>query len=122
MRSIVHSAALVDAWFDTLRPEQADIAHVVHDVVTHAAPMLGCSVKWGNLMFTRERRHALAVAIYKDHANLQVFNGALLAPRYPALEGTGRGMRHLRLRYRQPVDTALLREIVLASLELPLEA
>ena len=51
-------------------------------------------------------------------ANLQVFNGASLVDRFPELEGTGRGMRHVRFRYRFPVDEGLVRELVQACVEL----
>ncbi len=40
MRSILRSPALIDAWFDTLRPEQRELAHALHDAVRAAAPAL----------------------------------------------------------------------------------
>ena len=62
--------------------------------------------------------HAVAIVMHKDHANLQFFNGAALAERFPELEGTGRGVRHLRFRYRYPVDEELVHEVVHACVEL----
>src|SRR5207245_10945399 len=104
MRSILRPAALIETWFDTLRPEQHDPARILRPLVQAASPELVPSVKWGNLRFTLEGTHAVAIVMHKDHANLQIFNGALLAERFPELEGTGRGMRHVRFRYRYPVD------------------
>ena len=75
-------------------------------------------MKWGNLMFTHEGTHAVAIVMHKDHANLQVFNGASLVDRFPELEGTGRGVRHLRFRYRYPVYEELVRLVVQACVEL----
>jgi hypothetical protein len=69
-------------------------------------------------MFTYEGTHAVAMVMHKDHANLQVFNGVSLIDRFPELEGTGRGMRHMRFRYRLPVDEDLVRQLVQASVEL----
>jgi len=117
MRSILRPAALIETWFDTLRPDQQELARLLRDLVHAAAPELASSVKWGNLMFTHEGTHAVAIVMHKDHANLQVFNGAALADRFPDLEGTGRGVRHLRFRYRYPVDEELLREVVQACVE-----
>jgi uncharacterized protein YdhG (YjbR/CyaY superfamily) len=114
---MLHSAALIDTWFDTLRPEQAETAHQLRRAVLDAAPGLAQSIKWGNLMFSHDGAHAVSIVIHRDHANLQIFNGAMLAPQYPALEGTGRGLRHLKFRYRQPVDAALIDAIVRASIE-----
>ena len=118
MRSILRPAALIETWFDTLRPEQRDLARRLRELVLSAAPALASSVKWGNLMFTHEGTHAVAIVMHKDHANLQVFNGAMLVDRFPELEGTGRGVRHLRFRYRLPVDEELVRQVVQACVEL----
>lgn len=118
MRSILRPAALIETWFDTLRPEQHDLARILRALVHAASPELVASVKWGNLMFTLDGTHAVAIVIHKDHANLQIFNGASLVDQFPELEGTGRGMRHVRFRYRLPVDEDLVRELVQACVEL----
>ena len=122
MRSILRPAALIETWFDTLRPEQKDMARRLRELVVAAAPGLASSVKWGNLMFTHEGTHAVAIVMHKDHANLQIFNGASLVDRYPELEGSGKGVRHLRFRYRYPVDEELVHEVVRACVELMEEA
>ena len=118
MRSILRPAALIETWFDTLRPDQQELARLLRDLVQASAPELVCSVKWGNLMFTYQGTHAVAIVMHKDHANLQIFNGAALAERFPELEGTGKGVRHLRFRYRYPVDEELVREAVQSCVEL----
>jgi uncharacterized protein YdhG (YjbR/CyaY superfamily) len=114
MRSMLHSAAIVDAWFDTLQPAQRETAEALRACVRTTAPELTESIKWGNLVFSLAGRHALAILVHREHANLQVFNGALLAGQFPALEGAGRGMRHLKLRYRQPVDVERVAAVVSA--------
>jgi hypothetical protein len=48
---------------------------------------------------------------------LQVFNGAQLATQFTVLEGTGRGLRHIKFKCRQTVDAELVRSIVRASLD-----
>lgn len=118
MRSILRPAALIETWFDTLRPDQQELARALRDVVLASSPELVNSVKWGNLMFTYEGGHAVAIVMHKDHANLQIFNGAALADRFPELEGAGKGVRHLRFRYRYPIDEELVREVVQACVAL----
>lgn len=117
MRSIVRPAALVQAWLDTLRPDQRETALALNDATLAAEPALVRTIKWGNLMFLHQGAHALAVVMHKDHANLQVFNGAQLAADFPALEGTGKGVRHLKIRYSQPLDAGLVSAIVRACTE-----
>ncbi|MFM2119946.1 MAG: hypothetical protein RL722_1414 [Pseudomonadota bacterium] len=120
MRQLVRPAALVAAYFDTLSEPQAACARSLQQAVLSEAPELEQAVKWGNLTFTLAGRNLLALALHKSHAHLQVFNGAQLAERFPMLEGVGKGQRHLKLRYGQPVDAELVAVLVRASVELPL--
>lgn len=117
MRSTLRSAALVEAWFDMLPPAQLPLARELRQAVMEAEPQLGQSVKWGNLLFTWGGTHLLAIMTHKTHANLQVFLGAQLAGRFPQLEGTGKGLRHLKCRYGQPLDRDLVHALVRSSLE-----
>jgi hypothetical protein len=61
--------------------------------------------------------NALAIVPHKSHVNLQLFKGAGVAPMYPQLEGSGKGVRHLKLRPSQGVDTDLVGRIVVAAVE-----
>lgn len=118
MRHLVRSAALIEAWFDMLPPQQQPSARALQALVLRAAPSLGQAVKWGNLIFTVQHFHALAIAPYKSHVHLQVFRGAALVGRFPMLEGTGRGLRHLKWRYSQPLDEPLITDLVQATVQL----
>lgn len=119
MRIPVRPAALVAAYFDNLLPQERATAQALQRTVLEAAPGLEQAVKWGNLVFTQAGQHVLAIVTHKTHANLQFFHGAALAPQFPQLEGSGKGVRHLKCRYRQPVDDALVKALVRAALDLP---
>lgn len=115
MRTHVRPAALVAAYFDNMLPDERATAQALRAAVMDAAPQVEQGVKWGNLLFTLNGRHLAAIVTHKSHANLQFFHGAEFADRFPQLEGNGRGVRHLKCRYRQPVDEALVRELVQAA-------
>lgn len=115
MRTLVKSAALVEAWFDMLAPAQRALARELQAAVLAAAPQLTRTVKWGNLLFMHHGANAIAIAVHRGHVNLQFFDGAALAERFPLLEGTGDRVRHLRCRYGEPVDPDLLRRLVQAA-------
>lgn len=112
MRSMLRSGALIEAWFDTLAPAQAELARHLREVVLDTEPALVQSVKWGNLVFSLQRDHLLAIIAYRDHVNLQVFNGARLLAQHPELSGSGKGLRHLRLPLGQPPPGDLVRRLV----------
>lgn len=114
----MRSGALIAAHFDTLEPAARMTVQALQRAVMEAAPELEQTVKWGNLCFQTEGRTLMAIAAHKTHANLQFFNGAGLAPQYPELEGTSRGMRMLKCRFSQPVNAALVQELVKAAMRL----
>lgn len=116
MRTIVRTAALVDAWFDTLTPPQQETAHALRNAVLAAEPTLTQAVKWGNLVFVHNGTHALAIVCHRDHCNLQIFDGAQIAQQFPMLDGVGKAMRHLRCRHGEPVDEPLVAAIAHACI------
>lgn len=118
MRHLVRPGALVATYFDTLAPAQSATARALQQAVLAAAPNLEQTVKWGNLTFITEGRNLLAIVAHKAHAHLQVFNGALLGHEFPQLEGVGKGIRHLKVRYSQPVNIELVQSVVRASVAL----
>jgi uncharacterized protein YdhG (YjbR/CyaY superfamily) len=118
MRTVVRPAALVESYFDTLTPPQQATVRAVQGAVLRACPQLEQAIKWGNLTFVDRGRNVLSIVLHKAHANFQVFNGSALAIEFPQLEGTGKGLRHLKLRYGQPVDAALVEQLSEASLAL----
>lgn len=118
MRRLIRPSALVANFYDLLPPDQRPTVQALHDAIHAAVPELECSIKWGNLTFGELGRNLVAVVAHKSHANLQVFNGASLSARHPALEGAGKGMRHLKVRYGQRVDAVLVGHIVRDSVDL----
>lgn len=55
------------------------------------------------------------VAIFRAHANVGFFHGAELADPARLLEGSGRRMRHVKLKPGQPANAAALGELIDAA-------
>jgi len=117
MRRPLQSPALVNAFYDSLRPEQRETGQAMHRAILAAAPHLRPEVKWGNLCFMNDGDNVMAIVLFKANAHLQIFNGVMLVGEFPELEGAGKGMRHIKVRYRTPVDEQLVRELTLGSLQ-----
>lgn len=118
MRGVLRPSALVAHYFDMLTPPQAATVRTLQTLIQTAAPQLDVMVKWGNLCFMVERKVLLALAVHDTTVHLQVFNGALLATEFPELGGGGSGLRHLKLRYSQPVDADRVTALVQAAVAL----
>lgn len=118
MRLPIRDHAIVQTWLDLLPAESAALAGHVQRVLLNAVPELTQAVKWGNLVFLYRGTHALAIAAHRRHVNLQVFNGASLAPRFVMLQGSGKEMRHLRLPIEVPLDASLVDALARACVAL----
>lgn len=74
-------------------------------------------MKWGN-PFWVGKRDVLCLPCYPDHVNFGVMQGAELASRFPRIEGTGKSMRHVKVRSVKDARSAEIAEIVRAADEL----
>jgi len=55
------------------------------------------------------------VAAFRDHVNVGFFHGAELADAAGLLEGTGKSMRHVKVRPERPVDDTALADLIHAA-------
>jgi hypothetical protein len=55
------------------------------------------------------------VGAFKDHVNVGFFNGAALDDPFELLEGTGKRMRHVKLKRGTEVDAHSLDELIRAA-------
>jgi hypothetical protein len=87
-------------WFENLRRAGPDIRELLHD---------GCPVACvADAPFGY-------VNVFAAHVNVGFFYGATLDDPGHLLEGAGRRMRHVKLRWGRPVNEAALAELVAAA-------
>jgi len=87
-------------WFEVMRNCGDDVRELLHDGHPTAC--------------VADAAFAYANA-FKAHVNVGFFLGAELADPDGLLEGTGKFMRHVKLRPGQPVDDAALRKLIHAA-------
>ena len=92
--------AIAERWFEVMRGCGNDVREVLHD--GHPTACVG------------DAAFAYANA-FKAHVNVGFFRGAELADPDGLLEGTGKFMRHVKLRPGQQVDDAALKRLVDAA-------
>ena len=89
--------ALARRWFEVLRDCGDDVRELLHD--GHPTACLGDA--------------AFAyVNAFKAHVNVGFFRGAEIADPQGLLEGTGKCMRHVKLRPERDVDAAALTKLI----------
>lgn len=87
-------------WFGEMRACGPDVLELLHDGQPTACV--------GTLAFGY-------VNAFKAHVNVGFFLGAVLKDPAGLLEGTGRFMRHVKLRPGVPVNEAALRDLILTA-------
>jgi hypothetical protein len=91
---------IAQRWFEVMRACGNDVRELLHD--GHPTACVG------------DAAFAYTDA-FKSHVNVGFFHGAALADPDGLLEGTGRFMRHLKIRPGQPVDDAALEWLIHAA-------
>jgi hypothetical protein len=91
---------LARKWFEELRAAGEDVVELLHDDLPTACV--------GDLALGY-------VGVFTKHVNVGFFFGAVLPDPAGILEGTGRFMRHVKVRPEAPVDEPALRALVRAA-------
>jgi hypothetical protein len=89
--------AIAQRWFEVMRDCGEDVRELLHD--GHPTACVG-DAAFGY------------VNAFKAHVNVGFFRGAEIIDREGLLEGTGKYMRHVKLRPGQDVDGTALLEII----------
>jgi hypothetical protein len=91
---------LAQPWFDSLRACGSDVRELMHD--GHPTACVGDA--------------AFAyVDAFSAHVNLGFFHGAALDDPAGLLEGAGKRMRHVKIRWGRSVDAAALNALIAAA-------
>lgn len=91
---------VVRPWFERMRGCGADVRELMHDGWPTACV--------GEAAFGY-------VAAFTAHANIGFYHGADLDDPHGLLEGAGKRMRHIKLRWGAPVDEAALTALIAAA-------
>lgn len=113
----------VSAYFDTLDGVQKSIAQAAHRLLLKHAPTLTHEVKWGIAQYLYpggRMMDAEGFAIYatSKSVNLAIGRGGDLAKQHPLLEGTGKSMRHVKLRTLADAKSPAVEAVVKAAVGL----
>ena len=111
----------VDAYFDKQEGAVADIALALRGLMNELGEGLSCKTAWGFPCWSGNER-ILSIMALKGRCNLQLFSGNRLAGKWPnRIEGTGKQLRHVKIRGVAEIDDEL-KSIVRAAIELDLTA
>jgi hypothetical protein len=73
--------------------------------------------KWGNAWYAGTDL-VCTVYAFRHHVGIEFWRGATLAPAHPMLEGTGKNLRHAKLRSVSEANSRAFRALVRAAIRL----
>jgi len=102
-----------EGWYRELGAPQREIAAAMRRLIRSAAPKLEERILWGMPWYLGKEKVFVVMAT-GQRINLGFWRGTALKDSKGLLEGTGKGMRHVKLRslgeVRAPAVRALIRE------------
>ena len=111
---------LTDSWLVALEPPLRRLAEALRRLIMEACPGMEEAIKWGNPVFEREGK-VCYLAATRAYVSLGFFNGAALSDSEGILEGTGKKMRHVKLRNLSEIRGDSFSRWVRESVELNLQ-
>ena len=93
----------IESWMSQLEPDHRAVAEAIRKLVLEAEPNLSESIKWGNPTYEKQGR-VCYLAATKSYVSLGFFNGAGLTDPDGRIEGTGKKMRHVKVRAMSDID------------------
>jgi hypothetical protein len=81
------------------RPQYRPLLRLLRKLVKEALPGVGEELKWGQPCYLVGREKVACLYVAGDHVNLGFFRGSGLDDPKGLLEGTGKGMRHIKIRF-----------------------
>lgn len=107
----------VDEYLSKYPDEMAELALELRKFLLETEPDLNEVIKWNNL-FYELNGPVCAILIHKAHINLEFPRGRELADAGYPLEGTGKNMRHLKIKNHDDIHVHGLLEIIKKAIEI----
>jgi hypothetical protein len=109
----------IENWLDKLPTKKRTLALKVRDIVLNSDSSVKELIKWGNLTFTSSGNLGWIISyVSTDYINLGFFNGTRLSDPQKLLEGTGKGLRHQKIRTEKDIDKKQIASWVKQSIKL----
>jgi hypothetical protein len=101
---------------DKLSPAQKEITQKLRSLVKKALPEIEETVKWGNITYILKSKNLAWIILNDNHVDFGFFRGAEHSSKF--LEGTGKGLRHIKIRESKDINEAEIERLLLEAAKL----
>jgi len=96
----------IDSFFAALPDQKRAIALRLRDIITKVHSKIEERIKWGNLTFVCNENNIACIYSFEtvSYVNLAFFKATSLTDPKRLLEGTGKGMRHVKIYSKKEIN------------------
>lgn len=107
----------VETWFEMLTPSQRSLLEELRRLILVAEPQIVEELKWNQPCYTR---NGLFCYLQKaaNHVSIGFQRGALLRDHNRLLQGKGKDMRHINIKYEDKIDKSAIGHLITEALAL----
>ena len=99
--------APVDGYFKDQPPDKRALLEKLRALVDKGVPGASATIKWGVPFYQLNGKNVCSLAAFKEHVGINFFaSPAVLVDPGKKLEGEGKGMRMLKVRRAEDIDSA----------------
>ena len=110
-------ARTVESYLDAIDADLPAIIDALREVVTAADPRLREVLKWGQPAFVLGG-NVCYISAMRGYVNLGFFKGAHLEDDSGRIKGTGKDLRHVKVRRLDEIDRVLFIDLIRAAVAL----
>ncbi len=107
----------INEYLDKYNPEMGKIAMKLRSLILEMFPDMNEVIKWKNLVY-ENNGHVCAILIHKAHINLEFMRGTEIKDPENLLEGTGKKMRHIKIKEESDIDSEYIKNLIEESIQL----
>jgi hypothetical protein len=104
-------------YLSSYNSEMGSLARDLRNMILEIVPDLDESIKWKNL-FYEKNGFVCAIVVHKDHVNLEFARGTELEDPEEVLEGTGKKIKHIKIRKSSEINSKILKKMIVEAANL----
>lgn len=102
-----------------LPPAKRELALLIREIFMGVSPLITEGIKWGNLTFMYKGNMAFIYTFKTtEYLNVGFMNATALSDPKQLFEGTGKGMRHIKVASKKEIPAAQLKKWIKESMQL----
>ena len=105
----------IDEYIANQEPQFRPLLTKLRTVITKAVPDLEEKIMWGQPVFVKGKEKVAFVYCISDHVNFGLFRAAEVKDSKGRLEGTGKGMRHVKVLTAKDIDVPYFSTLIKAA-------